>query len=77
MSKVSVDAAKAGAGLARLQVKAQQLAEIINGIKDAEDACLPSTVDVVRTSLHSLTEAYFDYAHFAWKASLTESSEEE
>lgn len=77
MSEISQEAAKAGAALARLQVKAQQLAELINGVKDAQDACLPPVVDAVRTSIHALTEVYFDYAHCAWKAGLTQDRKEE
>jgi len=68
---------KAGMALAVLQVRAQQLNDLISGVKDAEDAASPSVLDVVRTSVHALNEEYFTYAHACWLASLTEPGEGE
>jgi hypothetical protein len=77
MSEITEFEARAGAALAALQVKAIQLTELINGVKDAKDAALPSVVDVVRTSIHDLSEAYFSYAHHAWRAGVDRESQGE
>ena len=55
----------AGAELASLQARLQNLEELIHGINSPEEAA--QHLDAVREGIHRINEAYINYATAVWE----------